>query len=389
MRKQTIMRFRPLALPFCALACASCLLAPVVAAQSAPSTPPGPRAITVDDAFEIRAVGDPQIAEDGKWTAYTVSTSSLKEDKTETRIWMAPAGGADAIVMTAEKVSSSHPRWSPDGKFLAFLSKRNEGKTQVWLLNRMGGEAQQLTEAIQDVDDFAWSSDSKRLVLILQDPSPEELEEAKAKDKEKDKPGGGDKDKDAKPKKPNTPPPFVIDRYRFKTDTVGYLDRRRTHLYVFDVTTKAVVQITSGDFDDSEPAWSPDGKWITYVTQLDPKLLVYATHHIAVSPAAGGEAKVLTLAFDRSSRSPRFSPDGQSIYFIADDDGTQNLFRIPATGGELTRAISGHVVVSAYTIAKSGDIAAQITTMDRPAEISITATSGGPLTRVTHVNDAF
>jgi dipeptidyl aminopeptidase/acylaminoacyl peptidase len=437
-----MVRFRALALPCCALACATYSLAPYAAAQSAPSAPPAARAITIDDAFEIRGVGDPQIAEDGKWVAYTVSTSSLKEDKTEMRIWMAPTGGGDPIVMTAEKVSSSHPRWSPDGKFLAFLSKRNEGKTQVWLLNRMGGEAQQLTDAIQDVDDFAWSPDSKQLILILRDPSPEELEEAKAKDK--DKPGSSDKDKDAKPKKPKTPPPFVIDRYRFKTDTVGYLDRRRTHLYVFDVATKAVVQITSGDFDDEQPAWSPDGKllafrsnrstpdpdrtydtniwvvaadntdkgahltqvttnpgadaapswspdgkWITYVTQLDPKLLVYATHHIAVSPAAGGEAKVLTLAFDRMSRSPRFSPDGQFIYFIADDDGTQNLFRIPATGGEVTRAISGRVVVSSYTLAKSGDLAAQITNMDRPGEIFTTNTSGGPLTRLTHVNDAF
>ncbi|MGA8152981.1 MAG: S9 family peptidase [Terriglobales bacterium] len=436
------MRFRSLALRFGALICALFFLASSLAAQSAPSAPPAPRAITIDDVFEIREVRDPQIAEDGKWVAYTVATASLKKDKTETRIWMVPAAGGDAIAMTAEGVSSSHPRWSPDGKYLAFLSKRNEGKTQVWLLNRMGGEAQRLTDAIQDVNDFAWSPDSKRLVIVLRDPTPEELDEAKAKDK--DNPGTEDKDKDSKDKKPKTPRPFVVDRYRFKTDTVGYLDRRRTHLYVFDVATKSLVQVTSGDFDDEEPAWSPDGKllafrsnrstpdpdrtydsniwvvaadntdkgahltqvttnpgadiapswspdgkWIAYVTQLDPKLFQYGTRHIAVSPATGGQANVLTRTFDRMSRSPHFSPDGQFIYFIADDDGSVNLCRIPASGGEITRPIPGRVVVSGYTVAKSGDLAAQITSMDRPAEIFASTTSGGPLTRITHVNDGF
>jgi dipeptidyl aminopeptidase/acylaminoacyl peptidase len=427
-----------------AVVLASCFL---VAFAFAQQSPPAPRAITVDDVFQIHDVRDPQISDDGKWVAYAVSSASLKEDKSENRIWMMPASGGDAIPMTAEDASSSHARWSPDGKYLSFLSKRGEGKTQVWLLNRMGGEAQRLTETIQDVDDFAWSPDSKRLVLILRDPTPEELADAKTKEKDKDKPGSDkDKEKDAKPKKPKTPPPFVVDRYRFKTDTVGYLDRRRTHLYVFDVATKAAVQITSGDFDDSEPAWSPDGKqlafrsnrstpdpdrtydsniwvvaadntdkgahltqvttnpgadaapswspdgkWITYVTALDPKLLVYATHHIAVSPATGGEAKVLTLAFDRMSRSPHFSPDGKSVYFIADDDGTENLCSVPVTGGEITRPVSGRVNVSGYTVAKSGEIAALIATPDRPNEIYTLpdGTPNGKSTRITHVNDEF
>src|SRR6266850_942066 len=124
-----------------------------------------------------------------------------------------------AIFLTAEGVSSSHPRWSPDGKSIAFLSQRNDGQTQVWLLSLRGGEAQRLTDTSQDVDDFAWSPDGRRLVLVLRDASREELEAAKeAKDNEGETL--------AKEKK-KTPKPYVIDRLQFKLDEVGYLDRRR------------------------------------------------------------------------------------------------------------------------------------------------------------------
>jgi dipeptidyl aminopeptidase/acylaminoacyl peptidase len=397
-----------------------------------------PRPINVEDAFGIREVGDPQITDDGKWVAYTVARTSLEDDKTATRIWVMPSDGGDPIAMTVEKAESAHPRWSPDGKYIAFLSRRDEGKTQVWLLNRMGGEAQKLTKAIQDVDDFAWSPDSKRLVLVLRDPSAEEMEGAKTKDEL----SGKDKESKEAKDKEKTPRPVVVDRYRFKADTIGYLDRRRTHLYVFDIATEAVAQVTSGDFDDEQPEWSPDGKrlafssnrsmpdadrsynsdiwvvsadntdkgahltqittnpgadtapawspdgmWIAYVTQLDPKLLDYSTRHIAVSPAAGGEPKVLTRSFDRMSEQPHFSPDGQSIYFIADDDGAMNLCRVPAAGGAITRPISGRIAVYAYAVARSGEIAAEIATLDHPGEIY--TTSGGPLTRITRVNDEF
>ncbi len=427
------MKLRPNLLPIAALALLLSICPSHAGAQAAPAAL---RPITVDDYFQVREVDDPQISADGQWVAYTVSTLSLKDDEEKTRIWMTPTAGGDAIPLTLEEVSSEHPRWSPDGKYLAFLSKRDEGKTQVWLLNRQGGEAQRLTETIQDVKNFAWSPDSNRLVLMLQDPTPEDLKEASEKSKEKSE------GKEIKDKKPKAQRPWVVDRYQFKEDEIGYLERFRTHLYVFDIASKALTQVTSGDFDDEHPAWSPDGKllafdskrtgpdpdrnydsniwvvaadntdkgahptqvttsagsedspawspdgkWIAYETQPDPKLFIYGTSHIGVSPAGGGEAKILTRALDRMSTASRFSPDGKFIYFIADDDGTQNLCRVPAAGGEITRPIAGRLMLYSYSVAKSGEVAALITTPDRPSEIF--TIPDGKLTRITHVNDAF
>jgi dipeptidyl aminopeptidase/acylaminoacyl peptidase len=389
-----------------------------------------PRNITIDDFFQIRDVSQPELSPDGQWVAYAVRTRMLKDDKNEQRLFLVSTQGSDPIPMTAEGVSSSHPSWSPDGKYLAFLSSRNAGKSQVWLLNRLGGEAQRLTETVQGVNDFEWSPDSTHLVLILQDPKPEDAEAAKEKDK--DKPAA----------KPKTPPPFVIDRLQFKEDTVGYLDRRRMHLYVFDVASKKVTQVTGGDYDDNEPAWSPDGKslaftsnrstpdpdrnfnfdiwvvaadntdkgahltqvttnlgadrspawspdgkWIAFVSQTDVEAIDYATHHLAIAPSTGGEEKVLTLKLDRNVRRPRFSADGRSIFALVEDDGTQNLCRIPAAGGKLTCPFRGRQTVASYSLGKDGTIAAQIGMLDRPDEIFFF--NGNELSRLTKTNDTL
>jgi Tol biopolymer transport system component len=394
------MKFQRTFVMFVVLAAVACGVARAqspAAAVNPGASAAGSRNLVVDDYFRIKEVGDPQLSPDGKWVAYTVKTANLKEDKNRRRIWMIPTGGGTAIALTDENESSSHPRWSPDGKYLAFLSSRagsgddddeEKGKKQVWILNREGGEAQQLTSTMQDVDSFAWSPASDRLVLVMQDASPEEIEAAANKAK----------DSKAKPK----PRPWVIDRMHFKEDEIGYLDRRRTHLYVFTIADHKQRQITAGDYDDDDPAWSPDGskiafasnrsapepdlnynkdiwvvvadnsdqgkslvqvttnvgpedapawspdgKWIAYTTQLEPELFQYSTIQIAVSPATGGAANVLTRKLDRNSTIPRFSADGKWIYFIADDDGTQNLLRVPAAGGEITRPIGGRKMVEA------------------------------------------
>lgn len=361
------------------------------------------RNITIDDSFTLKRVGSPQISPDGKWLAYTVRSTDLKKDKGETRIWMIPTAGGEAIPMTAKGSSAGSPKWSPDGKYLSFTASRNDKKSQVWTLDRRGGEAQQLTNVKQGVSGYEWSPDGKRLVLIIKDPKP------------------GDDAKDEKEKK--KPKPWVIDRLQFKRDNVGYLDRRRNHLYVFTPGDSTPVQITSGDYDDSSPvwspdgksiafvsnrtkepdansnsdiwivsadnpdkgktllqvttnlgsdrspAWSPDGKYISYVTGIEPDKIWYATNHLAVISSDGGAPSILTKELDRNVRSPRFSNDSKSILFLLEDSAELNLASISKNGKNLKRLIQGDRRVSQFVSHTNGLIATLISEPHLPSEI--------------------
>src|SRR5260221_521547 len=138
------------------------------------------RPLSLDDLAKMKEVRDPQCAPDGKSVAFVVSTTDMKEDKSSSHIWSIDYDGKNERQITSSQDSESSPRFSPDGRYLAFTSSR-PGKArgnQVWLLDRSGGEAYQLTEVKGRLQGFEWSPDWKHLALVVGDPDPDAPDES-------------------------------------------------------------------------------------------------------------------------------------------------------------------------------------------------------------------
>ncbi len=217
-------------------------LALPLAAQTAP------RPVRASDLLKIKAVSDPQLSPDGAWVAYTVTTIDSAKDKSDADLWMTSWDGKETIHLTSTPERESTPRWSPDGRYLAFLSGRQESKgAQVWLLDRRGGEAQRLTMIKDGVSSMEWSPDGQKLALVA------------------------DLDPDTAKKDTTKKRPIEITRYAFKRDVEGYLTPSRSHILLFDVASKKLDTLTKGMEDDEQPRWSPDGKRIAFIRSPAPE----------------------------------------------------------------------------------------------------------------------
>ncbi|HEX4965967.1 MAG TPA: S9 family peptidase [Thermoanaerobaculia bacterium] len=403
---------------FSGLSLAALLTLPLAAAEEI-------RPLKVDDIFALKSVSDPRISPDGLWVAYTVRWLDPKEDNSDSDIYMLPFKGGAPVRLTSSPKAESRPRFSPDGRWLAFLSGRDGKHAQVWLLDRRGGEAVKLTDYKSDVSDLAWSPDGKRLALVVGDVDPDEHDDDKAEGA-----GSGGADK--------TPKPIVIHRLQFKRDGEGYLRELRQHLYVYDVAAKTSIQVTSGAYEDSDPNWSPDGRWlaftsnrtqepdandnsdvyvveakagqtpravttspgtdrspafspdgksIVYLAGGDPKDIWYATNSVAVVPVAGGQPRLLTQSLDRNVEDPHFSPDGKFIYFLLEEGGNEHLARVPTAGGPVERTVDGERSIQTFDVGAKGELVVLESTPQRPSEVSVV--EGGALRPLTHVNDDF
>lgn len=392
------------------------VVAPAVRAQ-APALAPRPRPFTPDDVLRVRDVSEPRISPEGDWVAYTVSSADTAEDQNHQAIWMSSWDGKRTIRLTNSKQGESAPSWSPDGRWIAFLSSRDDEHTQLWLLDRRGGEGRKVTTLQSDVDDYVWAPDGRRVAVVAQDPDTA---------------------------KPKTPAPIVINRFQFKQDESGYLGKLRRHLYVVDIETGKATLLTPGGYDELLPAWSPDGKSLAFVSKRRPdadrdnnwdvylmdatpgatpkqlttfegpdddpdyesrpawspdgheiaylqggplKLIYYAVQKLAVVPATGGAPRILTATLDRNVGQPAWSADGASLYFLLEDDRTVQLARVPAGGGPVERLVSGPRVVSAFTTAREGKLAVLASTPLAPAEVF--AVEGATLRSLSHQNDEW
>jgi dipeptidyl aminopeptidase/acylaminoacyl peptidase len=399
-----------------------------VAASGALAQAPARRPLKLDDLDRVRQVADPQVSPDGQWVAYTVTKVDVAADKDDADVWMVSWDGARSVRLTSSPDGEKKPRWSPDGRYLSFLSSRgskdDDETAQLWLLDRAGGEAEKVTEVEGGIDDYAWGPDGKRLVLVVSDPDPEVKRAAEAK---------GDK----KPK----PLPIVIDRYHFKQDEDGYLGPLRSHLYLFDLAGRKAEALTPGPFEESLPAWSPDGKWIAFVSKRagadpdrsnntdvfvieakagtsaralttypgddnetasplawspdgalvaylqgpEPKDYAYGQDRLMVVPAAGGAPRPLAAGLDRPVARPVFTRDGAAVVFRLVDDRSEHLARVSVTGGPVERLVTGPRVVSAFSLGPEARLAVLAAGDDEPPEVH--ALENGQLRRLSHHND--
>lgn len=378
------------------------------------------RPLQIDDLMALKSVANPVVSPDGEWVAYVVRSKDMDKDRSNSQIFMVSTSGGEPIPMTAKDTSASDPQWSPDGQYLSFkASKGEDAKTQVWNLNRLGGEAVQMTDVLQGVGDYAWAPDGSRILLTLRDPKPADLTE--------------DKDDDDKAE------PYVIDRQQFKRDYSGYLDRRRNHIYVYTPGDDSPVQLTHGDYDDSDPVWSPDGKSIAFVSDRsddpdlnygtdifvvevdsddheltkvtsnpgrdyspafspDSKSIAYIT---STGPDVGGSAltptkylasteigadqrKILTPNLDRNISSPEYSSNGRDILFRLEDSGMNHFARVRARGGDVVRDVNSNVNVRAFATGGGSTVLAM---SDSATPTELYAFDDDEMTRLTFVSD--
>ncbi len=276
-----------------------CLMISVVDAQPK-------RAITFDDLIGMGRISDPQYSPDGKWIAFVVTYHNKVENTTNSNIYLIAANGGDVRQLTSAKRSNSNPRWSPDGKQIAFVSTR-DGQSQIWTISLEGGEAKRVSSISTGVSGMQLSPDGKWFAFaseVYPDCPDDDCNKAREEAAENSK---------VKAK--------IFDRLPYRIWN-RWKDGKRSHLFVMPVAGGKVIDLTPGDYDtppiDLGGAWdyafSPDSKEMVFTRNMDPMIAISTNNDLFVVPVTGGPAKNITENPGNDSQ-PLYSPDGKFIAY--------------------------------------------------------------------------
>jgi dipeptidyl aminopeptidase/acylaminoacyl peptidase len=263
------------------------------------------RYLSADDLYKIEIPATPRISPGGSTVVYAVPRIDRKTEKKYSNLWIVPTSGGSASQYTFGDQSDSMPKWSPDGEQIAFLSNRGDREKpgQIYLIPFRGGEARPLTSIKGSISYFSFSPNGKQIVCVIRKTDPEVLE--REEDEQKKKLG-------------------IVERHYnrlfYKLDGFGYLPKERAHLWIVDSRSGKAKQITDHElFDEADPAWSPDGKWLAFVSNRspDPDSRPDAID-LFVLPASGGDLRKIEAPVGVKSH-PSFSPDGNWIAYYGVD----------------------------------------------------------------------
>ena len=384
----------------------------------------------VNALLKLARVSDPQVSPDGRLVAFTVQTVDLAANRKPTQIYVVPVSGGEPVRITNSGSLNERPRWSPDSRQIAFISDRG-GSAQVWLMDPDGNNARQVTSLATEAGGVLFSPDGKNLVFTS-DVFPDCPDEACNKQK-----------LDAQKNSKVQAHVYTSLLYRHWTK---WQSEQRSHLLVAPVSGGAWKDLTPGDRDvppfslggADDYAISPDGSEVCFVKGSDPDPAVSTNSDLYVVPIAGGEAKKITgnpgadnspaysrdgkyLAWrsqlrpgyesdrwrlmvleratgklssvsdnvDRWVNSFTWAPDSTQIFFTVEDRGRQPVMIVPVTGGGAREIIAGDSHVDDLVVTPDGKtLVFTEQTGSRPAEI-YTAQSGSTAHPLTRFNDSF
>ncbi len=286
------------------------------------------RPITIEDLLALKIADDPQLSPDGSRVACTVTVADAAANAYQTHLWIAPVDHGAPWQLTTARSKDTTPRWAPDGTRIAFISDRT-GEKQVWAIGPDGGEARQLTSGTLSPSEVSWSPDGRWLAVVG-----------------KPQPPSGPADSDVR----------VFSRLRYKFDGEGFWDGRWKQVLVLPADGGEARQVTHEECDHTNPAWSPDGRWLAYAANPRSDADLTNVTDIWIVPADGGAAsRCLTRGIGPAGQ-PAWSPDGARIAYIGHDNacrGATNsaVWVVPCAGGDplcltrrLDRSVGHHVI---------------------------------------------